>query len=267
MSNKINTSEKTHKKSYFRAEKSEYMSLYDVFKTTKKKLAVLVDPDKPTDKEIIKLAKSAEQAKVDFLFVGGSLLTSGNLDSCIKLLKEHTTIPVFIFPGNSMMLSNKADGFLFLSLISGRNAEMLIGRHVIAAPYLKMSQVEVLSTGYMLIDSGKQTSVSYMSSTVPIPYDKKDIAICTAMAGEMLGMKLIFMDAGSGAEKAISTEMIATVKQSISIPLLVGGGIRTPEMAIKSAQAGADIIVIGNVLEQDSDLLEQFTDAIHKLNK
>lgn len=242
------------------------MSLYDVFKTVRKKLAVLIDPDKPTDKEIISLAKNAQQSGVDLLFVGGSLLTSGNLDSCIKLLKENTSIPVLIFPGNSMMLSKKADGFLFLSLISGRNAEMLIGRHVIAAPYLKMSQIEVLSTGYMLIDSGKQTSVSYMSSTVPIPYDKKDIAMCTAMAGEMLGMKLIFMDAGSGAEKAISAEMISAVKQSIDVPLLVGGGIRTPEMAVKSAQAGADIIVIGSILEQNPDLLKQFVDAIHELN-
>lgn len=241
------------------------MSIYNIFQTSKKKLAVLVDPDKPTDKEIIELAKKGEESKVDFFFVGGSLLTNDNMDSCIKLLKQNSSIPVIIFPGNSMMLSYKADGFLFLSLISGRNPEMLIGRHVIAAPYLKLSKLEVLSTGYMLIDSGKPTSVSYMSSTVPIPYDKNDIAMCTAIAGEMLGLKLIFMDAGSGGINPISSEMISTVKHSVNIPLIIGGGIKTPEKAIESAKAGADVIVIGNVLEKDPSLLKQYADAVHSV--
>lgn len=241
------------------------MSLYDIFQSPKKKLAVLVDPDKPTDKEIIELAKKGDKANIDFFFVGGSLLTNDNMDSCIKLLKQYSSIPIVIFPGNSLMMSNKADGFLLLSLISGRNSEMLIGRHVIAAPYLKMSKLEVLSTGYMLIDSGKPTSVSYMSSTVPIPYDKNDIAMCTAMAGEMLGMKLIFMDAGSGGINPISSEMISVVKQSVSIPLIIGGGIKTPEKAAESAKAGADVIVIGNVLEKDPSLLEQYADAVHSV--
>ena len=141
---------------------------------------------------------------------------------------------------------------------------MLIGRHVIAAPYLKLSGLEILPTGYMLIDSGKPTSVSYMSNTFPIPNDKYDIAICTAMAGEMLGMKLIFLEAGSGASTSVSSEMIRMVSDSISIPLIVGGGIRTPEKAAECAKAGADVVVIGSALENDPELLHAFVKAVHK---
>jgi phosphoglycerol geranylgeranyltransferase len=239
------------------------MKLYDLFTKPGKKIAVLIDPDKPTDEQIIQIATNSQESGVDFFFVGGSLLTNDNLDSCIKLLKKHAQIPVILFPGNTNQLSNKADGFLFLSLISGRNAEMLIGRHVIAAPYLKLSGLEILPTGYMLIDSGKPTSVSYMSNTVPIPNDKYDIAICTAMAGEMLGMKLIFLEGGSGAERSVSDEMIRMVHGSINIPLIVGGGIRTPERAAQCASAGADVIVIGNALEKEPGLLSKFVDAVH----
>lgn len=243
------------------------MSVYELFQTPKKKLAVLVDPDKPTDDEIAHLAQQAAVAGVDFLFVGGSLLTNNNLDSCIKILKTHTDIPVVLFPGNTYQLSSKADGFLFLSLISGRNAEMLIGRHVIAAPYLKLSGLEVLSTGYMLIESGRPTTVSYMSNSIPIPSDKNDIAVCTAMAGEMLGMKLIFMDAGSGAQHTVSKDMIKAVSGSISTPLVVGGGIRTAETAASIAQAGADVVVVGNVLESEPNLLQSISHAVHALNE
>lgn len=240
------------------------MSIYDLFNRKIKQLAVLVDPDKPTDTEIISLAKQAETVGVDYFFVGGSLLTNNNLELVIKLLKAHSTIPVIIFPGNSHQLSARADAFLFLSLISGRNAEMLIGRHVIAAPYLKLSGLEVLSTGYMLIESGKPTTVSYMSNSFPIPGDKNDIAMCTAMAGEMLGMKLVFMDAGSGALNTVPESMVTAVRKSTSIPLIIGGGIRTPECAAKIARAGADVIVIGNILEKDPAFLSQFAEAVHK---
>ena len=161
-------------------------------------------------------------------------------------------------------MSNKADAILFLSLISGRNAEMLIGRNVIAAPYLKLSNLEVIPTGYMLIESGRPTAVSYMSNSDPIPSDKNDIAICTAMAGEMLGLKLIFMDAGSGALNAVSESMISQVKQSLSIPLLVGGGIRTPEKAAASANAGADLLIIGNATEHNPSLIAEMCSAIGK---
>jgi len=244
---------------------SIYTSLIENQEQGKKQFAVLVDPDKPSDKEIIRIAENAQKSSVDYFFVGGSLLTSNNLDICIKLLKEHSNIPVVLFPGNTLQMSNKADAFLFLSLISGRNAEMLIGRHVIAAPYLKLSGLEVISAGYMLIDSGKPTTVSYMSNSVPIPSDKIDVATCTAMAGEMLGLKMIFMDAGSGALRPISKDMITIVKQSISIPLIIGGGINSPEKALENVKAGADIIVVGNSIEKDNSLIAAIADTVHSV--
>lgn len=242
-----------------------YQSILEKKAKGQKQFAVLVDPDKPSDEQIIELAQNAKAAKVDYFFVGGSLLTNNNLDPCIKLLKEHIDIPVVLFPGNTLQMSSKADGFLFLSLTSGRNAEMLIGRHVIAAPYLKLSGLEVISTSYMLIDSGRPTTVSYMSNSIPIPADKNDIAACTALASEMLGHKLVFMDAGSGADNPISIEMIQMVSQSIEVPLIIGGGIKTPELAIQSAKAGADLIVVGNKLEDDANLIFEMAKAIQSV--
>ena len=241
------------------------MALYDRFQDkTHKKLAVLVDPDKPTDAQIISIVEKAKAADVDFFFVGGSLLVTDSLDHCIKLIKANCDIPVLIFPGNSLQISKYCDGFLLLSLISGRNPEMLIGRHVIAAPYLKLYGNEIIPTGYMLIDSGKATSVSYMSDTTPIPHDKDDIAMCTALAGEMLGLKLIYLEAGSGAAMPVSASMISKVSQMISIPLIVGGGIKTPEMAADAVKAGADIIVIGTAFEKEPEMLKKFAEAIHR---
>ena len=240
------------------------MAIYDKFTDrSRKKLAVLIDPDKPTDAQIISIVEKAKAADVDFFFVGGSLLVTDSLDHCIKLIKANCDIPVLIFPGNSLQISKYCDGFLLLSLISGRNPEMLIGRHVIAAPYLKLYGNEIIPTGYMLIDSGKATSVSYMSDTTPIPHDKDDIALCTAIAGEMLGLKLIYLEAGSGALIPVSTSMISKVSQMIKIPLIVGGGIRTPEMAADAVRAGADVIVIGTAFEKEPELLKRFADAIH----
>ncbi len=240
------------------------MSVYNrLSDTSKKKFVVLIDPDKPTDEQIVEIVEKSVKVGVDFFFVGGSLLTTDSLDNCIKLIKKHCDIPVLIFPGNSLQISKWCDGFLLLSLISGRNAEMLIGRHVISAPYLKLYGNEIIPTGYMLIDGGKQTSVSYMSNTTPIPHDKDDIAMCTALAGEMLGLKIIYLDAGSGAIEPVSPEMINKVKQTIEIPLIVGGGINTPEKAANAAKAGADIIVVGNALEKSIDNLQEFADAVH----
>lgn len=240
------------------------MNIYNrLSDTSKKKFVVLIDPDKPSDNEIIDIVEKSKKVGVDFFFVGGSLLTTDSLDNCIKLIKGHCDIPVLIFPGNSLQISKWCDGFLLLSLISGRNSEMLIGRHVIAAPYLKLYGNEIIPTGYMLIDGGKPTSVSYMSNTTPIPHDKDDIAMCTALAGEMLGLKLIYMDAGSGATDPISAEMICKVKHTIEVPLIVGGGINTPEKAAIAAKAGADIIVVGNALEKSIDRLQEFADAVH----
>ena len=243
------------------------MSIYDrLSDTSKKKFVVLIDPDKPTDNEIIDIVEKSKKVGVDFFFVGGSLLTTDSLDNCIKLIKKHCYIPVLIFPGNSLQISKWCDGFLLLSLISGRNSEMLIGRHVIAAPYLKLYGNEIIPTGYMLIDGGSQTSVSYMSNTTPIPHDKDDIAMCTALAGEMLGLKIIYMDAGSGAKTPVSAEMISKVRQTIEIPLIVGGGINTPEKAAAAVKAGADIVVVGNALEKSIDKLQEFADAVHNGN-
>ena len=241
------------------------MSIYDrLSDTSKKKFVVLIDPDKPTDNEIIDIVEKSKKVGVDFFFVGGSLLTTDSLDNCIKLIKKHCDIPVLIFPGNSLQISKWCDGFLLLSLISGRNSEMLIGRHVIAAPYLKLYGNEIIPTGYILIDGGSQTSVSYMSNTTPIPHDKDDIAMCTALAGEMLGLKIIYMDAGSGAKTPVSAEMISKVRQTIEIPLIVGGGINTPEKAAAAVKAGADIVVVGNALEKSIDKLQEFADAVHE---
>ncbi|MCQ2306110.1 MAG: geranylgeranylglyceryl/heptaprenylglyceryl phosphate synthase [Bacteroidales bacterium] len=243
------------------------MAIYERFQDkTRKKLAVLIDPDKPTDVQVLSIVANANAADVDFFFVGGSLLTTDSLEHCIKLIKANSDIPVLIFPGNSLQISKYCDGFLLLSLISGRNAEMLIGRHVVAAPYLKLYGNEIIPTGYMLIDSGRMTSVSYMSGTTPIPYDKDDIAMCTAMAGEMLGLKLIYLEGGSHAINPVSNSMISKVKQMINVPLIVGGGIRTPEMAVEKAKAGADVICIGTKFEEDPDTIQSFADMIHSIN-
>ena len=228
----------------------------------KKQFAVLIDPDKFETSKVIDVA---ETAGVDFIFVGGSVLTNGNLEQCINVIKKQTNIPVIIFPGNNLQISKNANGILLLSLISGRNSELLIGKQIIAAPILKSSNLEILPTGYMLIDGGKPTAVSYMSNTNPIPYDKDDIAMCTAMAGEMLGLKLIYMDAGSGALNAISEKMIKKVRSNISIPLIIGGGIDTAKKAILACKAGADIIVVGNAIEKDSSLIKKIAQAIHTI--
>jgi phosphoglycerol geranylgeranyltransferase len=229
----------------------------------RKLFAVLVDPDKVTAKQAEEIAIQSQQAAVDFLFVGSSILTNGNIDSCIRALKQNCSIPIVLFPGNALQVSKEADAILLLSLISGRNADMLIGKQVIAAPMLKSSRLEIIPTGYMLIDPGHPTSVSYMSNTQPIPHDKNDIAWCTALAGEMLGMQLIFMDAGSGARTPVSSSMVTAVNSKISVPLIVGGGIKTPEKARDNCHAGADLIVVGNSIEKNSGLIEEMSAAIH----
>jgi len=217
--------------------KNHYQHIYEKSSKHKKQLALLIDPDKFNSPEII---DAANAANVDLLLVGGSILSCGNIEETILKIKKKTKIPVFIFPGNSMQISTKADGILFLSLISGRNSELLIGNHVIAAPLLKSSKLEVISTGYMLVESGKQTAAAYMSQTIPIPFDKDEIAVCTALAGEML-----------------------SVKKNISIPLIIGGGIKTPEQAVIACKAGADIIVIGSAFEKDFSLVKKISKSIH----
>jgi phosphoglycerol geranylgeranyltransferase len=240
-----------------------YSKILSDKKANKKSFALLIDPDKQDKHQLITIIKKAKNAKTDYFFVGGSLLTNDSLELCLSTLKKNSNIPVVLFPGNAMQVNDKADGILFLSLISGRNAEMLIGKQVITAPILKQSSLEVISTGYILIDSGKPTTVSYMSNTTPIPADKDTVAVCTAMAGEMLGLKLIFMDGGSGAKNPISQAMIKAVSKSINVPLIIGGGISSGEKAITNCKAGADIIVVGNAIEKNEALISEIADAVH----
>ncbi|MFM7858045.1 MAG: phosphoglycerol geranylgeranyltransferase, partial [Flammeovirgaceae bacterium] len=190
-----------------------------------------------------------------------------NLGDVIKHIKNNTSIPVLIFPGSSLQIDPSADALLFLSLISGRNPDLLIGQHVIAAPILKNNKLEVIPTGYILINSGKTTSVAYISNTTPIPEDKYSLAACTALAGEMLGLRLIYLDAGSGAENEINAKMINTVRKTVKAPLIVGGGINTSRKAIAALDAGADVIVIGNALEKDPNLLTEISDKVYDWNQ
>ncbi len=241
-----------------------YTQFLEAKKTGEKKFVVLIDPDKVRLGKISKVLELSVEAGVDYFFIGGSLVVNDMLDYVLKSMKEMCHIPMILFPGNSHQLSYKADAILFLSLISGRNADLLIGKHVITAPFLKVSPLEIISTGYMLVDGGIMTSVQYMSNTSPIPANKDDIALCTAMAGEMLGLKQIYMDAGSGAKNPISESMIKTVSSAINIPLIIGGGISTPEKAAANAKAGADILVVGNAIEKDPQLIRDIAAAIHE---
>lgn len=243
-------------------------TLRDKHAQGKKSIAILIDPDKVEDTSRLQyLINLASENCVDFFFVGGSLLTTNNLSEVVRLIKDSVSLPVVLFPGNSIQIEPTADAILFLSLISGRNPELLIGQHVAAAPILKNTRLEVIPTGYILINSGKTTSVAYISNTTPIPDDKYSLAACTAMAGEMLGLQAIYLDAGSGAEREINAKMIATVRRAIHVPLIAGGGINTSEKALHALEAGADMIVIGNVLEKDPDMLIEISDKVYELNK
>src|SRR6218665_64964 len=223
--------------------------------------AVLIDPDSITPDAIKYTAEQCNEAGVDFVFMGGSIMVTSHVDDCIRNFKEESNIPVALFPGSPSQLSPFADALLYLSLISGRNPDLLIGQHVISAPGVKASGLEVISTGYMVIDGGVPTTVSYMSHSAPIPANKPDVALCTAWAGELQGKHIIYMDAGSGAQYPISTEMIHKVSSNIEIPLIVGGGIRTPEKVYENCRAGAQVVVVGNAIEKDPSLIREMSMA------
>ena len=246
--------------------KQIYENLQEAKRTGQKKFAVLIDPDKIRLGKFDDVLQLAVDAHVDYFYIGGSLVVNDMLDEVLKNIKSKCQIPTILFPGNSFQLSYKADGLLFLSLISGRNADLLIGKHVVTAPFLKISPLEIISTGYMLVDGGISTTVQYMSNTTPIPATKDDIAVCTAMAGELLGLKQIYMDAGSGAQQPITTSMISAVSMATDIPLIVGGGIKTPEKAAANVAAGADVIVVGDAIEKDPSLIMDISAAIHANN-
>jgi phosphoglycerol geranylgeranyltransferase len=229
----------------------------------RKKLAVLIDPDKVDDKRLKNLSDKINTAGVDMVLVGGSLMIHHNFENTIQQLKAQVNCPVIIFPGHPMQISARADAILLLSLISGRNADLLIGQHVHAAPFLKQSGLDILSTGYMLIDGQQPTTVSYISNTQPIPSNKPEIAACTALAGEMLGLQNIYLEAGSGAKTAVPLATIKAVCSAITIPLIVGGGITSAEQAHAACLAGADIIVVGSAIEKDIQLVQSLVEAVH----
>ena len=242
-----------------------YNSITERKRTGKKSFVVLIDPDKVNNNNMGQLIELAVAAKVDYFFVGGSLVISNYLDECLQLIKKSCSIPTILFPGSPSQVSKYADALLYLSLISGRNPELLIGQHVVSAPAVKKSGLEIMPTGYMVVDGGAPTTVSYISNASPLPADKNEIAVCTAMAGEMLGMQLIYMDAGSGAKLPITESMIEHVSKAIQVPLIIGGGIIEPEKAYLNCKAGADVIVVGNAIEKDASLIREMATAVHSV--
>jgi putative glycerol-1-phosphate prenyltransferase len=221
----------------------------------KKSIALLLDPDKAKGDSLSSILKVAGECNPDYILVGGSL-TFSSIDDLILKVKEETAIPVVLFPGNLLQLTHKADKILLLSLISGRNPELLIGNHVIAAPFLKNIKEKLVSVGYILISCGKKTSVEYISQTEAIPSDKTEIAVATALAGEMLGMQMIYLEAGSGAEKPVPVNIVRSVRGNVLIPIAVGGGIKTKKEIEELFNAGADLIILGNGVEKNPELLK-----------
>lgn len=230
----------------------------------RKLLAVLIDPDMGSDEALLeRTVQNACMARADVVMVGGSLLTTGLFDRCVERVKALSNRPVVLFPGSPAQLSRHADAVLFLSLISGRNPELLIGHHVTAAPTIKALGLEAIPTGYMLVDGGRPTTVSYVSQTLPIPHDKPGIAAATALAGELLGLRAMYLDTGSGAQRTVSPAMVAAVRQATATPLIVGGGIRDGATAKALCRAGADMVVVGTAFEHDPELIFALSEAVH----
>lgn len=246
------------------------MKIYDrIIKTIDKKGAaflVLIDPDKTAPDKLDRFVEECESAEVDGFLVGGSLILDGNLKTTIERIKEKTDIPVIIFPGSVVQVVPNADALLYISLISGRNADFLFGHHVLAAPIIKKLKIEPIATGYMIIESGKATTAEYMSGSSPIPRNKPEIAVSTALAAQYLGMQLIYLEGGSGAENPVPDKMVKMVSENCSIPVIVGGGIKDPETAGAKVQNGAKVVVIGNYLENESNWgnIKKFAQAVHK---
>lgn len=238
-----------------------YNSIFRNRQKGKKLFSVLVDPDKFSPDVI----REAHRTNVDFIFIGGSKLKKGNFHRCVTAIKKLTDIPLVIFPGSREQISEKADAFLLLSLISGRNPDYLIGEHIKAARQLKRSKLEIIPTGYILIGGGKNISTQAVTRTSPIKSSDKQQAVSTAIAGELLGMRLIYLEAGSGTKKPLSAEVVREVRKNIAVPLIAGGGIDSPAKAAALCRAGADMIVVGNAIERDKALLRTIAAAIHQL--
>jgi geranylgeranylglyceryl phosphate synthase family protein len=239
--------------------------LADLRRHGRKALAVLLDPDDFEPTRIRQLLQLSQQHPVDFFLVGGSLVLTEHQAALIALLKaEAPQVPVLLFPSHALHVDPAADGILLLSLISGRNPDFLIGQHVVAAPRLRQSGLQLLPTGYMLVDSGRPTTASYVSGTVPLPADKPGIAACTAMAGEQLGLRLMYLDGGSGAQNPVPAAMIKAVREAVDTPLIVGGGLNTGEKIYAALAAGADLVVVGNHIERDPNFLADAVAAVRQ---
>ncbi|MFD1467858.1 geranylgeranylglyceryl/heptaprenylglyceryl phosphate synthase [Hymenobacter caeli] len=233
----------------------------------RKALAVLLDPDDFTEAGVRDLLARVAAQPVDYFFVGGSLVLSAHQAALVALLKAHSPVPVLLFPSHSLHLDGPADGLLLLSLISGRNPEFLIGQHVVAAPRLRASGLELLPTAYLLVDSGRPTTASYMSGTAPLPHDKPGIAAATALAGEQLGLRLTYLDGGSGALHPVSAAMIAAVRATVDAPVIVGGGLNTAEKIAAALAAGADVVVVGNRITEEPAFLAEAVAAVRGAKK
>jgi phosphoglycerol geranylgeranyltransferase len=246
---------------------SVYQTLLKIKQEKGAGFLVLLDPDRMSIPEIAGLARKSEEGGADGFLVGSSLLLSSRFDESIKQIRKNVKLPVIIFPGNANQVSKYADAILFLSLLSGRNPHLLIGEQVKAAPMIKEFGLEPIPTGYLIIESGKATSVQFMSDTQPIPKDKPDIAKAHALAAEYLGMKFVFLEAGSGAENPVPDLVVREIRDFISIPIIVGGGVREPDAAYRKVKCGASFVVIGNALEKDDSAIREFADAIHTKEK
>lgn len=237
--------------------------LRQIHETGRKGIAWLVDPDEVSEfEELMEMVLSADELKIDFIFLGGSLLHHNHISPIIREIKKTTQIPLVIFPGSAYQFSEEADAILFLSLISGRNPDLLIGQHVQVAPLLEKSNLEVLPTGYMLIDGGEKTSVHYISQTIPLPNHHPDLSVATALAGKFLGLQYFYMDAGSGAPEPVSPELIKAVKKKVKAPLIVGGGLNDIDKIKTALLAGADLIVLGNGVGKKAALLRQASEFL-----
>ena len=237
--------------------KDIYKDILDKIECNQKLLAVLIDPDKSEVENMAAFISTVNTASIDYIFVGGSTVEHEATEKIVLEIKEYTTKPVVIFPGDITQITNKADALLFLSLISGNNPDYLIGKHMKAVPTLLESNLEVIPTGYILIENGKETSVQKVTQTNPIPRNNVQEIVCTAKAGEFLGMKLIYLEAGSGATHPVPSTVIKAVKSTLNIPLIVGGGIRTIEQLHTAYNSGADLIVIGTAFEEDESFLDE----------